>query len=143
MNEIIKPKSGFWAVSIIAIIWNILGVLAYIGSVTLSPEQMEAMSEAERNIRETTPAWATSAFALATFLGLLGSILLVLRKAVAEKVFMLSFIAILVQFYYALILVDSMAIHGVQAVIMPMFVIIIGFGLIIYSRKCKAKGLLK
>ena len=140
MNQSNKPKGWFWIISIIAIIWNIFGVLAYIGSVTLSPEQLEAMSEAERNIRETTPSWATSAFALATFLGLLGSILLLLRKAIAEKVFILSFVAILVQFYYALIVVDSISIHGTAALIMPLIVILFGFALIIISRKSVAKG---
>jgi len=140
MNTSNKPKTWFWIVAVLALIWNLMGVMAYIGSVTLSPEQLEQMSEAEREIRENTPAWATGAFAIATFGGALASLLLLLRKALAVMLYYVSFIAVLVQMYFAFVVVDSMAMFGPGEIIMPIMIVGFAIGLIYLSRKVKSYG---
>lgn len=40
-----KPASWFWVVSVIALIWNAIGAMAYIAQVTMSPEAIQALPE--------------------------------------------------------------------------------------------------
>lgn len=139
MTVIEKAPTWFWIVSILALIWNLMGVLAYIGQVSLSPEALEAMSEMERVAIENRPAWATAAFALAVFGGFLACLFLILKKALSTILFYISFASILVQMYYAFFVIDSIEMFGPAVTVMPSMVIVIGFLLILLSRKAKAK----
>ena len=51
------PRS-FMIIAAVALVWNLLGVTAYIMQVTMDEASLLALPEAERLIYETTPAWA-------------------------------------------------------------------------------------
>ena len=64
MNEEVTaapPKMFYW-VSGAALVWNLLGVMAYVGQVTMSPDVLQAMPEEQRALYENMPAWVTAAF---------------------------------------------------------------------------------
>ena len=96
----IKPPVWYWVVAAIALIWNLFGVMAYLGSVYMPPEAMEAMDANRRAFIENTPGWVTGAFAIAVFAGTIGCILLLFRKKLALPFFGASLGGILVQQYY-------------------------------------------
>ena len=58
------PRS-FMFISVGALAWNLLGVMAYVSQVTMSESALLAMPENEQLLYETLPIWATSAFAIA------------------------------------------------------------------------------
>ena len=58
------PRS-FYLISGFALLWNLLGVMAYVGQVTMSEEVLNSLPEAQRLLYETVPAWATAGFAIA------------------------------------------------------------------------------
>jgi Na+/proline symporter len=62
---------SFWAVGIVALIWNVLGVINFFAQ--MNPDVLAAYRESERAIVEGRPAWATAAFAIAVFGGALGA----------------------------------------------------------------------
>ena len=74
------PTRGFWIISGLALVWNLLGVANYLMSVTMDPEVLAALPEAEQALYADIPAWVTSAFAIAVFSGTLASLALLLRK---------------------------------------------------------------
>ncbi len=76
---------SFWLICIIALIWNAMGCINYI--MQLDPESLARYPDAARVLVETRPLWASIGFAVAVFLGLLGDILLILRKASAYYFF--------------------------------------------------------
>ena len=82
---------------VVALAWNLIGVMSYLMNVTAGPEALAGLSEAERSLYTDIPAWATAAFAIAVFGGALGSIALLARKAWAAPVFLVSLVAIVVQ----------------------------------------------
>ena len=133
------PRS-FLIIGLIALVWNLFGVMSYIMHVTMSPEALAQMPEAERALYESSPAWVTGAFAIAVFSGVLGCVGLLLKKAWSAPVFLVSLVAIVLQFAYWLFMTASIEVHGVQAVIMPLLVTVIGVFLVWYSRDAKAKG---
>ena len=134
------PPRSYWVISALALLWNLVGVLAYVAQVTMSPEALAELPEAQRAILEATPAWATSAFAIATTTGVLGCVLLIIRNSWAVPMFLVSLSAVLVQMYHAFVIADAIQIMGPTVAIQPALVIAISSGLIWYSRHAKEKG---
>jgi hypothetical protein len=143
MNENNKPATWFWVVSAIALVWNLMGVMAYMAQVMMSPEAIQALPENERALRASTPAWATSAFAIAVWGGTLGCIILLLRRKMATPILILSFVGILVQMSHAFFMSKSFEVYGPGGMVMPIMVLIFGAGLIWFSRKATANGWIK
>lgn len=135
----IKIPVWFWVVSGVCLVWNLLGVMAYIQQVTLSPEALAAKPEAERLLLETTPAWATGAFAIAVFGGALGCLALLLKKKWASPLFIVSLAGILVQMFHAFFMSKSFEVFGPGVVIMPIMVILIAVFLVWFARMAKGK----
>tara|TARA_B110000503_G_C6781067_1_gene263284 strand:+ start:54 stop:479 length:426 start_codon:yes stop_codon:yes gene_type:complete len=132
-----KAPTFFWIISVIALLWNLMGCIAYLGMQMMPPELLEAMPEAERTLMENTPVWATAAFAVAVWFGLLGSILLLLRKALSQIVFVISLLGIIVQQIWNFTNGKSFEVFGVEQAIMPIVVVLIGIYLIVYAKKAK------
>ena len=142
-TEQAKPATTFWVVAIIALIWNGMGVAAYLGQVTMSEEVLQALPEDQRNIITSTPVWATGAFALAVWGGLLGSLLLLMRKKLAAPVLIVSFVGIVVQMCHSLFMTNSIDVYGPGGMVMPVMVLAFGAYLVYFSRREAANGTLQ
>ena len=138
-----KPATWFWVVSAIALVWNLLGVMAYLTQVTMSSEALQALPEKERLLIQSVPAWSISAFAIAVWGSTLGSILLLLRKKLATVVFIFAFAGIVVQMYYNLFISKAFEVYGFGGIAMPILVFTIGIFLIWFSRKSTTHGWLQ
>src|SRR6056297_2945 len=101
----------------------------------MSPEDLVALSEAERTLFETQPAWVTGAFAVAVWGGTLGCIFLLLRKKWAKPIFIISLIGIIAQMSYSFFMSNSFEVYGPGGLVMPIMVLIIGIALILFSNK--------
>ena len=134
------PNRSFWFISVVALAWNLIGVATYLMSVTMSPEALAALPEAERALHTDVPAWATSAYAIAVFGGTLGCLALLMRKAWAVPVFVVSLAAILVQMGYGLFGTAMVEVQGGTALILPVLLIAIAFYLVSFSRSAKKRG---
>ena len=142
MNDVVnnKPPSSFYWIAGLALIWNLLGLFAYISQVTLGPEALAAMSDAERALYENMPAWATGAFAIAVNAGVLGCLLLIMRKSWALPVLVLSLAGVLVQMAYNFLMSNALEVMGAEAAIGPAVVLVVGIFLIWYANFAKNKG---
>ena len=142
MNEKIQPKvqAYFWIIGIAALIWNAMGVFAYLGNVFMSEEAFAQMTEAEQRLMEEIPAWATGAFAIAVFAGLLGALGLLLRKKWAAPVFGLSLIAILIQQVYNHLIAKMYTVTGSGSLVFALMIVVIGVILYLLARSWSRKG---
>jgi hypothetical protein len=135
-----KPTTTFWIIGGAAFIWNLIGLVFYIGHVTISPEALAAMPQAQQDFFTETPTGATAAFALAVNAGVLGSLFLLLRKAWAVPMFVLSLVAVIVQDIDAFVLRDGFSVVGVNGIIIPSMVVVIAIALLFYARGTKERG---
>lgn len=142
MTNSTKPSSSFWVISIIALLWNLMGVVAYLGQAFLTDDMKAMIPEDQLAIIENTPAWATAAFALAVWFGLLGAILLLAKKKIAKTVFLISLIGILVQLVYNFAMTNALEVYGTSGLIQPILTVGIGVFLVWYSKKCADDGIL-
>ncbi|MFD2550901.1 hypothetical protein ACFSQP_03635 [Bizionia sediminis] len=140
MNQLHKPTTSFWLVSIAALLWNIMGVIAYLmQAFSVKSEQLTTLPT-EQPLLTETPAWVTAAFAIAVFGGTLGSLALLLRKKWARLVFLISLIGIISQMFYNFFISQEFANSNPSAIILPLLVLLIGVYLVIYSKLAIAKG---
>ena len=143
MSEVIngKPPTLFWVIAVILLLWNFTGLMFYYGQVTMTPEMLaENFSAAERAFIEQTPVWATAAYATAVNAGVLGALLMLLRKALALPLFIVSFVSVLIQDFDAFIRSDAIGVWGTGALTLPAVVIVICVFEIWYTRTARAKG---
>jgi len=97
MEKVSRASVPGWfrAVALLAVLWNAFGVAMYLSSVGVFGDATD-LSDAQRAAAESIPGWITGAFAIGTFAGLIGSLGLLLRKAWAQPVLIVSMIALLV-----------------------------------------------
>ncbi len=142
METTIKPTPAFWVISVLALLWNLMGVNQYLQQ-AYNTETFQAMyTSAQLDTINNMPPWATAAFAIAVFGGFLGCVLLLLRKKQAKLLFQISLLGIIVQMIYNFFVANMMEEYGTSALIMPILILIIGFYLISFSRQAERKGVL-
>ncbi len=142
MSDLIdsKPSTNFWIIAGAALVWNLIGLVFYVGQVSTTPEALAALTEAQQEFFLGTPTWATAAFAIAVNAGVLGSIFLLLRKTWAVPLLVISLLAIVVQDVDAFVLRDAYGVMGISSLLIPSMVFVIGIALLLYARETKKRG---
>ena len=134
-----KAPRWFMIVAVVLLVWNLLGVMAYIMQVMMSPETLAALPQEQRQLYENTPVWATAAFAVAVNFGALGCVLLLLRKNLAGLFLQLSLAGVLVQMFHSFFMSKSFEVFGPGGVVMPVMVIVIAIYLVVLAAKAKMR----
>ena len=133
-TSINNPPIWYWLLSIIALVWNGMGVNAYLQQAYNTESYQTMYSEEQLEIAANMPAWVTAAFAIAVFAGALGAIGLLLRKSWAVKLWLLSLIAVIVQMGYILI-------NGHESsMLMTILIIVFALLFVWFSRMSQSKG---
>jgi hypothetical protein len=139
MSTSTKPPVWFWIVAVVALLWNALGIMAYLMRAYMTDEAMAALPQEQQVYLQNQPAWYMGVFAIAVFGGTLGSLLLLLRKALAYWVFVVSLVCVVAQWSYDLTVENSPAFDSsgmAMAIMIPLFSV----ALVLISRTAKAKG---
>ena len=129
---------SFWLISIIALLWNVGGIINYLMQTNL--EFVSTLPDTHRAIIEGRPVWATAGFAIGVFGGALGCLLLLFRKSSALYVFIASLLGVIVTVIHtinvATTIIDFDAVEIVVMILMPIIVaaILIGYTKQVMSR---------
>ena len=127
---------SFWAIGVVALIWNLMGVINFF--MQMNPEMIAAYRDSERAIIEGRPVWATGSFVVAVFGGALGCILLLLRKSAAYYIFIASLVGVIVTMLHTLgIGIDFGPGEILGIILMPL---VVAAFLIWYSKQAQNKG---
>ncbi len=135
--------ASFWIIATIALLWNLLGVAMFAMQVTMSPDAVAALPDAQRQVYEATPAWINVAFGVAVVAGVLGAVGLLLRRRWAGLLFALSLAALAVQVLGAYLVTPAWAGYGAAGLVMPVLLLVIATVLWAYARKAAARGWLR
>lgn len=143
MSEGVKPTTGFWIISILALLWNLMGVANYLGSTMIEPAAfLETQGQAFVDILEGKPAWATASFAIAVFAGVLGCLGLLLRKSWSRILFVISLLGVIAHtawgFMSGMFNISSSVDKGLTVLI-----ILVAIFLIWFSGRMSAQGVLR
>ena len=133
VNSKIKPPMLFWIIAVLALLWNIMGVIAYLSQAYITEEALALLPEPDQLYINNVASLVTAAYATAVFAGMLGSIALLIRKKLATLLFTISFMGVLIQSYYNLFIQEYMQIETFQ-MMMVLVIILICIFLIWYSK---------
>ncbi len=134
------PELPKWyrPVVIVALLWNLVGASAYLMDVTMTPEKIAALPEAQRAMYAARPMWFVAAYAIAVWFGTAGSLGLVLRKRWATPVLVVSLIGLVVQDAGLLSRPEARA--NPPVLVLQALVLVIAILLVRLGRSAQAKG---
>ena len=135
-----KPPRSFYWIAGAAFVWDLLGVVAYIGTVTVSPEAVAELPEAQRELMANTPTWSTALFAIAVWGGILGTLLLLLKKTLALPVLVVSLGAVIINGAYTWFMTNAYEVLGAGQAVFAAIILAIAAFLVWYASSAKEKG---
>jgi len=84
----------FWAAAGLALLFEAFGCYMYFAHVTADRASLPLD---QRAMWDATPMWMVAAYAIAVWVGLVGAVLLLMRRKLAVPVLLVSLIAVVVQ----------------------------------------------
>lgn len=133
-----RPK-WYMPVATTALLWNLMGCMAYLSDVMMSPEAVAKLSAAEQAMYAARPVWSVSATAIAVWLGAAGSFGLIIRKRWATPLLIASLLGVIGQ-DVSLFLLSGAPQVGPVALVLQGLVLVIAIALVLLARSASAKG---
>ena len=127
-------------VTIVALLWNLLGCAAYLSDVMVTPDDVARMSAEQQALYAARPAWAVAATAIAVWGGAAGCLGLILRKRWAVPLLIASLAGVIVQDLSLFLLTNAAAQAGAVAMLLQGIVLLVAIGLVLLARKAAARG---
>ena len=134
------PPKWYMPVAIAALVWNLLGCFAYLMDVTVSPEAVATMSEAQQALYASRTMWMVSATAIAVWGGAVGSLGLILRKRWALPVLLVSLAGLIVQDIGLFAVANAASLAGARALVLQGLVLVIAVALVYLARQGIGRG---
>ena len=141
MSSHSNPK-WFKPIVIIALLWNLIGVINFFIQVNLSEEAIAILPEAEQALMNSTPLWSLIAFAIGVFGGTIGSLGLLMQKKWAFYPLLFSLVGVVAQMTYWVFFTQAIVVYGNGGYVMPSLVVIIAFLLLRMAKKGIKEGYL-
>jgi len=126
--------------AVTALVWNLLGCVAYLADVTLSAEDVSALDAAQQALYASRPTWAVAATAIAVWGGAAGSVGLILRKRWATPVLVASLAGVVAQDIGLFVVTEAGSLAGPTAVVLQGLVLVVAVLLVALGRKATAQG---
>lgn len=135
-----KPITSFYIIATIGLFWNLMGAFNFYIA-TNNTESYRAQYTIEQlAVLDAAPSWLNIVFGISVLTGVLGCLLLLIRKKAAIPVFAISLVAIFIQMGYSAIMTNSVELFGIaMGIVMPLMVIAIAIFLFYYSIGAKQK----
>lgn len=130
----------FGAAAAAALLWEVLGCVMYLVQVRTDPAGLPLD---QRAMWEATPAWMIAAYGIAVWVGLVGAMLLLLRRRLAEPLLLVSFVAVLVQFSGLLLVPALRDRTPADAWLLPIIIIAVGYSIWQLARRARVRGWLR
>lgn len=133
------PK-WYLPVAIVALLWNLLGCMAYLSDVMLKPEDVAKLPAAQQALYAARPAWSVAATAFAVWGGALGCLGLILRKRWATPVLIVSLLGVIGQDLSLFAMSGAIAQAGAVALVLQGLVLVVSIALVMLARKAAGQG---
>ncbi|GBH29930.1 sugar transporter [Sphingobium xenophagum] len=133
----------FIVIAIVLLLWNLMGLAAFAMQYTADLTELAKSDPVTAQAFAAMPAWVWIAYAIAVGAGTLGAILLLMKKAAAASLFLLSLIAVVVQFGYTFLGTDLLAVKGPSVIAFPAFIMVMAVVQLLYARHLVGKAMLR
>jgi hypothetical protein len=149
MQDIVQMRTPthLWIVGVLSLLWSAFGSYDYLMSKMRNTDYLASMMpgidpQSTLAYLDAMPIWAQFGWGLGVWLGLAGSVLLLMRNRYAVWAYGLSLVGAVVGLGYQL-MSPMPGVEGFMATGMPIVIILIALGLFLYARAQEKKGVLR
>jgi hypothetical protein len=123
-----------WVVGILAVLWNAVGAMDYVMTETRNAAYMSGFTPGQLAFFYSLPAWTIAAWAIGVWCGVLGSLLLLLRKQLAAWAFLASIAGVVLTAFQNYVLSNGLEVGGGGSLAFTTVIFVVAVGLYIYAR---------
>jgi hypothetical protein len=138
-----RPPSHLWVIGGIALLWNAMGAWDYLMTQTRNQAYLSGFTQEQLGFFYSIPAWVVSAWAIGVWGGLVGALLLLLRRRLAVWLFLASLLGVVVTTFRNYVLANGMDIMGdAFSLAFTAVIFLVALGLFLYARTMRKRGVL-
>lgn len=139
-----RAPRHLWFVGVVALLWNAMGAFDFTMTQTRNAAYLEALTPQQLAYFDGLPAGVVAVWGVGTWGGLVGSVLVLLRRRLAAPVYVASLLGAVASHTYTYLLSDGLAVMGGGAgtLIFSATIVLIALGLLLYARAMARRGVL-
>ncbi len=131
-----------WLVGILGLLWDSMGAFDYFMTQTQNASYMSRFTPEQLEFFYGFPAWLVTFWALAVWGGVLGTLLLLLKRRLAVPVLLVSFLAMVVTAIHNFVLSNGLEVMGGVGAAFSVLIFAVALGLWLYARAMARRGVL-
>ena len=133
-----------WVIGVCGLLWSAIGAMDYVMAQTRNESYMSSFSPEQLEFFYSIPAWTVATWAIGVWGGVVGAILLLLRKSIATWVFLASLLGMLTTTFRNYVLSNGMEVSGdTFSLVFTAIIFLTALGLYLYSRSMHRRGVLR
>lgn len=144
------PGKLYWIITGVLVLWGLMGLWVLYDFINATPESMAEYVKKGAFTQDYadyylngSKTWQTAVFTIAVISGALGALCLVLRRAWAVPLYVLSLLMIIASLFGMFVIDKAHAVMSGGQIAMEVVVLALGLFSVWFARKKKAKGWLK
>jgi hypothetical protein len=137
-----KATVWFTVGAIVLILWGLMGCASLYMHFVMGPGG-PGTTDYDRQLYASLPTWYGVVYIVAVLSGLLGAILLLMRRSAAVMLSALSVVAVIIQFGWLFVATDIIAVRGAWVAYFPMFILLVQLFQLWFANRAKGRDLLR
>ena len=143
-SPLAKAPWHLWVVGAVSLVWNLFGAMDFMMTETRNQAYLKALTPAQLDFFLGFPFWVVTTWGVAVWGGVLGSLLLLLRRRQASHLLLASTICIVLTDFHNFALSDGMSVMGgAGPLIFAAIILAVGVLLFIYARAITNRRVLR
>lgn len=132
-----------WVVGILALLWIAIGAFDYLMTQTENAQYLSQFTPAQLEYVQSMPAWVVSAWAISIWSGVAAAVVLLMRRRLAEHLFLVSLLGLVATTFYNFVLSNGAEVFAdtFSRVFMAV-VFVVAVALYLYARAMNRRGVL-
>jgi hypothetical protein len=140
--QVTRTPRHLWIIGIVALLWNLFGAMDYVMTQTQNEAYMGQFTPEQLEFFYGFPAWLVACWAIAVWGGLLGAVLLLMRRRLAAPVLLLSLVCMAITAIQNYAFAGGADIVGATGLFFSVVIFIVALLLVLYARAMARKGVL-
>lgn len=142
-EQAVKTPKHLWIFGALALLWNGGGAFDYLMTETRNEAYMGQFTPEQLELFYGFPPAMVAFWAIAVWGGVLGAILLLMRRKLAFGVLAVAFAAMVVTAIYQYGFTNAAAVMGPGGVVFTVVIFVVSLLLVIYAKRMAARGVLR
>lgn len=145
----VQMKSGLtkapwhlWLVGVLTLIWNGYGASQWYMQVTKNLSYWGNLTLEQAQYLQAQPVWTEVAFGVGVWTGVLGALMLLMRRKLAFNAFLASLTAIVVNTIYVQFMTNGREIMGMGTLYAAITIIVVAAASAAYARFARMRGII-